>query len=95
MMKLPQKSFVAKNPQDAQNYEKPTSRYTCSNEFRQFCKIFVMVIMTLSFVTIKIFCFRMFYKFAFQEEENLFGFPVKMFKFTKTYWANQYNKTEE
>ena len=51
-------------------------------------KLICLVIMTLLFVAMKIALFVMIGKFVFQEENNLFGFPVKMFSFTKTYWTS-------
>ena len=62
------------------------------------CQIFCLVIMTLTFVVIKISLFVMIGKFVFQEEDNLFGFPVKMFSFTETDWINhksELNSTEK
>ena len=53
------------------------------------CQIICLVIMTFLFVAIKISLFVMIGKFIFQEEDNLFGFPVKMFSFTETYWVRQ------
>ena len=53
------------------------------------CHIICLVIMTFSFVAIKISLFVMIGKFIFQNEDNLFGFPVKMFSFTETYWVRQ------
>ena len=55
-------------------------------------KLFCLVIMSLFFVAVKISLFVMIGKFIFQQEDNLFGFPVKMFSFTKTYWSRQHNE---
>ena len=63
--------------------DKKTSQEKCY----MICQIFFLVILTLIFVAVKISCFIMICKFVFQEEENLFGFKVEMFSFTKTFWS--------
>ena len=59
----------------------------------EYCQIIFFVLMTSIFVAIKISCFIMIFKFAFQKEDNLFGFNVEMFSFTKTFWSVQYPST--
>ena len=77
-----------------QNLEREREQEKCKER----CQIICLVIMTFSFVAIKISLFVMIGKFIFQKEDNLFGFPVKMFSFTETYWVRQeseVNFTEE
>ena len=64
------------------------------DKIKQNITIFLLLLMTLAFVAIKISCFVMMCKFVFQEENNLFGFPVKMFSFLKTNWSIQYPDLE-
>ena len=59
---------------------------------KKICKIISLVIMTLTFCAIKISLFIMMGKFVFQYEDNLFGFPVKMFSFSKTNWIRQHSE---
>ena len=77
-----------------QNLKREREQEKCKER----CQIICLVIMTFSFVAIKISLFVMIGKFIFQKEKNLFGFPVKMFSFTETYWVRQdseVNFTEE
>jgi hypothetical protein len=69
---------------------RPPRNYRPSKKVKFWCKILALILMTLFFVAMKISLFIMICKFVFQEEENLFGFPVKMFSFQKTFWSIQY-----
>ena len=61
-------------------------------ECKETCKIISLVMMTLTFCAIKISLFIMMGKFVFQYEDNLFGFPVRMFSFSKTNWIRQHSE---
>ena len=83
-----------KTVSSGQNLKREREQEKCKER----CQIICLVIMTFSFVAIKISLFVMIGKFIFQKEDNLFGFPVKMFSFTETYWVRQdseVNFTEE
>ena len=103
-MRVPKKSIVVLSTNSA-NVIKITTQCdldppqkTDEEKCKLYSKILFYIIMTLSFVAIKVSCWIMIYKFVFQIEENFFGFQVSMFTFTKTFWSiqNRYgNSTNE
>ena len=94
-MRVPKKSIVVLSTNSA-NVIKITTQCdldppqkTDEEKCKLYLKILFYIIMTLSFVAIKVSCWIMIYKFVFQIEENFFGFHVSMFTFTKTFWSVQ------
>ena len=94
-MRVPKKSIVVLSTNSA-NVIKITAQCDLDppqkpdeEKCKLYLKILFYIIMTLSFVAIKVSCWIMIYKFVFQIEENLFGFQVSMFTFTKTFWSIQ------
>ena len=94
-MRVPKKSIVVLSTNSA-NVIKITTQCdldppqkTDEEKCKLYSKILFYIIMTLSFVAIKVSCWIMIYKFVFQIEENFFGFHVSMFTFTKTFWSIQ------
>ena len=94
-MRVPKKSIVVLSTNSA-NVIKITTQCdldppqkTDEEKCKLYLKILFYIIMTLSFVAIKVSCWIMIYKFVFQIEENFFGFQVSMFTFTKTFWSIQ------
>ena len=94
-MRVPKKSIVvlAKDSANVINIttkcESGPTQKTDEEKCKLHLKILFYIIMTLSFVAIKLSCWIMIYKFVFQIEENFFGFQVSMFTFTKTFWSIQ------
>ena len=97
-MRVPKKSIVVLNSNSAklitatvecEKYIEIGKQKTDEEKCKLYSKIVFYIIMTLSFVAMKVSCWIMIYKFVFQIEENFFGFPVSMFTFTKTFWSVQ------